>query len=271
AKRKTQELRNNRKRRPQEQEANNSQSKKQKRKMQIFAFGNYRNYYGCLIGPGLEEDPRLKVLMKGWFEGKDCLDIGCNNGLLTITLAWLNTKFMGFLRLFAITFSPPDVAIKFNCKNIVGIDMDGDRLEDAYWQLRKFARQQNTGNAPSKSCKLEDQGGILILEPQPWDSYIKNYQVSEIEFSLSVMQTATANYNHIKIHRQEFQDILLDKVTAFCLVSGVQLREDLCDHGISIESTSSYLQVGFITVENVTSNLQGSKSGFNRPILTFRR
>ena len=36
------------------------------------------------IGEGLDEDPRLKVLKKEWFEGKDCLDIGCNSGLMTI-------------------------------------------------------------------------------------------------------------------------------------------------------------------------------------------
>ncbi|KAK6941484.1 RNA methyltransferase bin3, C-terminal [Dillenia turbinata] len=280
---------------PQEHEAKNSQSKKQKRKKPIFPFGNYRNYYGYRIGPGSEDDPRLKVMRKEWFEGKDCLDIGCNNGLLTITFA-----------------------IKFNCKSIVGIDIDGDRIEDAHWHLRKFARQQR-GNVPSKGHKsevsvitdvvrcsqlasldeekseiLNDQsastkrdlfdvvafrkenfvqswqlppgryydtimclsvtkwihlnwgdeglitlfvkiwrllrpGGILILEPQPWDSYVKNYQVSE---------TATANYKSIKIYPQEFQDILLDKV-------------------------------GFRTVENITSNFKESKDGFNRPILVF--
>lgn len=34
----------------------------------------------------LDEDPRLKVLRKEWFEGKDCLDIGCNSGILTIQI-----------------------------------------------------------------------------------------------------------------------------------------------------------------------------------------
>ena len=36
------------------------------------------------IDQGLEEDPRIKVMRKEWFEGKNCLDIGCNSGLITI-------------------------------------------------------------------------------------------------------------------------------------------------------------------------------------------
>lgn len=32
----------------------------------------------------MDEDPRLKVMKKEWFEGKDCLDIGCNSGIMTI-------------------------------------------------------------------------------------------------------------------------------------------------------------------------------------------
>lgn len=38
------------------------------------------------IGQDLEEDPRLKVFKKEWFEGNDCLDIGCNSGILTIQI-----------------------------------------------------------------------------------------------------------------------------------------------------------------------------------------
>lgn len=39
------------------------------------------------IGQDLEEeDPRLKVLKKEWFEDKDCLDIGCNSGIITIQI-----------------------------------------------------------------------------------------------------------------------------------------------------------------------------------------
>ncbi|KAJ0606430.1 putative bin3-type S-adenosyl-L-methionine binding domain, RNA methyltransferase Bin3 [Helianthus annuus] len=53
------------------------------------------------IDQGLEEDPRIKIMRKEWFEGKNCLDIGCNSGLITIT-----------------------IAKKFGCQKIVGIDID---------------------------------------------------------------------------------------------------------------------------------------------------
>ena len=34
----------------------------------------------------LSEDPRLALMKKEWFEGKDCLDIGCNQGVITINI-----------------------------------------------------------------------------------------------------------------------------------------------------------------------------------------
>lgn len=38
------------------------------------------------IDSKLSEDPRLALMKKEWFEGKDCLDIGCNQGLITINI-----------------------------------------------------------------------------------------------------------------------------------------------------------------------------------------
>lgn len=38
------------------------------------------------IGQGMDEDPRLKVFKREWFQGKDCLDIGCNSGIITIQI-----------------------------------------------------------------------------------------------------------------------------------------------------------------------------------------
>eukprot|EP00889_Picochlorum_renovo_P008753 jgi/Picre1/35783/NNA_003243.t1 len=39
------------------------------------------------LGGAFDQDPRLSVLEKGWFHKKRCLDIGCNEGLVTLSLA----------------------------------------------------------------------------------------------------------------------------------------------------------------------------------------
>ncbi|QCD81670.1 7SK snRNA methylphosphate capping enzyme [Vigna unguiculata] len=105
-----------------------------KKRKQVFPYGNYRSYYGYRIDQGTDEDPRLKVLRKEWFEGKECLDIGCNNGIITI-----------------------QIAKKFCCRSILGIDIDSDRVQDAYWNLRKSARLNSSGNKPMKASKLQDK------------------------------------------------------------------------------------------------------------------
>ncbi|WVZ26295.1 hypothetical protein V8G54_004839 [Vigna mungo] len=111
-----------------------TQKQNSKKRKQVFPYGNYRSYYGYRIDQGTDEDPRLKVLRKEWFEGKECLDIGCNNGIITI-----------------------QIAQKFCCRSILGIDIDSDRVQDAYWNLRKSARLSSSGNKPVKASKLQDK------------------------------------------------------------------------------------------------------------------
>ncbi|CAK7337452.1 unnamed protein product [Dovyalis caffra] len=77
------------------------------------------------ISEEADGDPRLKVFKRDWFQGKDCLDIGCNS------------------------------AKEFRCKSILGIDIDSDRVSDAYWHLRKFARTENARKNSSKAARLE--------------------------------------------------------------------------------------------------------------------
>ncbi|KAM1501096.1 hypothetical protein ACFXTO_026626 [Malus domestica] len=68
-----------------EREQQHGQISNKKRK-EIFPYGNYKSYYGYRIGQEMEEDARLMVFKKEWFEGKDCLDIGCNSGIMTIQI-----------------------------------------------------------------------------------------------------------------------------------------------------------------------------------------
>ncbi|GJZ65694.1 probable RNA methyltransferase [Tanacetum coccineum] len=267
-------------------QSDQTNNKKRKKPKEVAIFGNYRNYYTYRIDQGLEEDPRIKVMKKEWFEGKNCLDIGCNSGLITITLAK-----------------------KFGCQKILGIDIDSARIEDAHWNLRNFVRRSEPKNRPatkkskdgkrnsitnspeettseiskspdshlfdivsfqkdnfvqslsspgdkvydtilclsvskwihlnwgdeglitlfSKVWRLLQPGGVFILEPQPWKSYISNRQVSQV---------ASTNFKNFEIFPNQFQEILLDKI-------------------------------GFRKIENLSASLSGSKTGFNRPILAL--
>ncbi|KAK9148579.1 hypothetical protein Scep_007336 [Stephania cephalantha] len=267
------------------------ETEKRKRKPREMAiFGNYRNYYGYRVCRDVKEDPRLRVFKREWFEGKDCLDIGCNQGILTI-----------------------NIAKSYCCRSMVGVDIDSFLVENAYWNLKRMSKRESITRQSSnvsdsefseevhecgigsrtafsgseKGAVLNDLlervsfrkenfvkelyqeseaydtilclsvtkwihlnwgddglitlfaniwrllrlGGILLLEPQPWKSYQKNYQVSE---------TASLNYHNIQFHPSLFQEILLDKV-------------------------------GFRMVENITERLPGSAAGFDRPIFAFQK
>lgn len=74
----------------------NSSNEQGGRKCQKFIYGNYSRYYGYR-NPSLEEDKRLKCFRKEWFEGKSVLDIGCNVGHMTLSLAchFMPSKIVG--------------------------------------------------------------------------------------------------------------------------------------------------------------------------------
>jgi len=55
-------------------------------KNEKFQYGNYNQYYGYR-NPGKIEDIRLQYFKSAWFEDKDVLDIGCNIGHITISVA----------------------------------------------------------------------------------------------------------------------------------------------------------------------------------------
>ncbi|KAL6584575.1 hypothetical protein OROMI_003864 [Orobanche minor] len=108
------------------------QSSKKRSRKEVAIFGNYENYYGYRVGQDLDEDPRLRMMKRELFEGKDCLDIGCNSGLITIA-----------------------IAKKFGCRSILGVDIDRARIKDAYRTLRKVIRT-SMRTETSKIDKSED-------------------------------------------------------------------------------------------------------------------
>jgi len=61
------------------------QAKKKNYGNKKFKYGNYNRYYGYRNAK--ENDTRIELLQKEWFDGKKCLDIGCNVGHLTLWIA----------------------------------------------------------------------------------------------------------------------------------------------------------------------------------------
>ncbi|XP_067879741.1 7SK snRNA methylphosphate capping enzyme-like isoform X2 [Heterodontus francisci] len=82
-----------------------------------FQYGNYSKYYGYR-NPGRCEDPRLGIFKSDWFRGKDILDLGCNSGHLTLS-----------------------IAKDLKPSRIVGVDIDGSLVHSARQNIRHFLSQ----------------------------------------------------------------------------------------------------------------------------------
>lgn len=94
-------------------------------------------YYGYRLADAFDEDPRLQALDAAWFAGKRVLDVGCNEGVLTLSLA-----------------------CKFACKAALGVDIDAALVAKASRSLAalrgQYTRQLTTpglgaGCAPHRS------------------------------------------------------------------------------------------------------------------------
>ncbi|XP_025235384.1 7SK snRNA methylphosphate capping enzyme isoform X2 [Theropithecus gelada] len=88
--------------------------KKQQRK---FQYGNYCKYYGYR-NPSCE-DGRLRVLKPEWFRGRDVLDLGCNVGHLTLS-----------------------IACKWGPSRMVGLDIDSRLIHSARQNIRHYLSEE---------------------------------------------------------------------------------------------------------------------------------
>ncbi|KAK2645613.1 hypothetical protein Ddye_020808 [Dipteronia dyeriana] len=271
-------------------------NKKRKRK-QVFPFGNYRNYYGYRIDEGLDEDPRLKVLKKEWFQGKRCLDIGCNSGLITI-----------------------QIAKKFQCRSILGIDIDSSRIEDAHWHLRKFVKMGQAEKKSAKASKLDvtekadDSENGVIASSIKEEVNSREYAPPDERDLSDIVSFRQENFVHSRHMPEKYYD------TITCLSVSKWIHLNWGDDGlinsfaniwkllrpggtfvlepqpwksyeknrrVSETTAINYSnimfhpdqfqeilldKIGFRTVEDISSGcLSGSKTGFDRPIFAFHK
>uniref|UniRef100_A0ABM5EJL9 RNA methyltransferase n=1 Tax=Pogona vitticeps TaxID=103695 RepID=A0ABM5EJL9_9SAUR len=82
-----------------------------------FQYGNYCKYYGYR-NPDCE-DIRLRVMKPEWFQGKEVLDVGCNVGHLTLS-----------------------VAKKWGPARMVGLDIDGALIHSARQNIRHYLSEE---------------------------------------------------------------------------------------------------------------------------------
>ncbi|KHJ90427.1 cysteine protease domain, YopT-type [Oesophagostomum dentatum] len=95
-----------------------------------YCYGNFDRYYGTRLDPG-QKDSRLSVLKKEWFEKKSILDIGCNVGFLTLS-----------------------IAKDFGPRRILGIDIDDHLIGVARKNIRHYCDQdiEFIGKFPASFC-----------------------------------------------------------------------------------------------------------------------
>jgi len=120
---------------------------KGKPKDNLFVHGNYNRYYGYRLpgatnrdavsgdkrgteGEDEDEDPRIGLLEKGWFHKKRCLDVGCNEGVMTLGLVK-----------------------KFKTETMMAIDLDESLVKRACVNLRKARSAAAAEHAASQQAQ----------------------------------------------------------------------------------------------------------------------
>ncbi|XP_053861251.1 7SK snRNA methylphosphate capping enzyme [Malaclemys terrapin pileata] len=112
---------------------------KRRRQQRKFQYGNYCKYYGYR-NPNCE-DARLRVMKPEWFQGKEVLDLGCNVGHLTLS-----------------------VAKKWKPARVVGLDIDGALIHSARQNIRHYLseeiqqRQEDDEEAPEGAGSKRRRG-----------------------------------------------------------------------------------------------------------------
>lgn len=105
-----------------------------------FRYGNYNRYYG-FRNKGLERDPRLDLLPVEWFRYRSVLDIGCNVGFLTLS-----------------------IAKEYGSTRVLGIDIDSNLIGIARKNIRHYCDKSEKliGKFPASIAENGDENGLFF-------------------------------------------------------------------------------------------------------------
>ncbi|CAH8382302.1 unnamed protein product [Eruca vesicaria subsp. sativa] len=266
----------------QKQQGNGSNPSKKKKRQESCPFGNYKNYYGYRISNDMDEDPRLKVLKKEWFQGKDCLDIGCNSGVMTI-----------------------HIAKKFGCRSILGVDIDSSLIEVARWRLRNFVRTQTSAKpcekktgadgseeqslslSNSSSAETKDLFQVVSFQKE---NFVQTRNLDENRYD-TILCLSVTKWVHLNWGDDGLIN-LFSKIWRLLNPGGIFVMEPQPwksyekNRRVSETTAMNYRtivlrpehfqdilldKIGFRTVEDLTSSLSGASKGFDRQILAFQK
>ncbi|EFJ16131.1 hypothetical protein SELMODRAFT_117320, partial [Selaginella moellendorffii] len=262
-----------------------------KRKKPEYVYGNYPFYYGYRVGKTLEEDPRVSVFKREWIENRDCLDIGCNEGHVTIALA-----------------------VKFCCKSMVGVDIDSKLIYKARCNLqhevealekeekskederKQGGEQKNSGKTPSTDSEeaavvqkaaigLELSERVTFKTQNYLDVYCKPGTYDTI-LCLSISKWIHLNWGDeglLKFFAKVFKELRpggrlvlepqpWESYSKKRRVSEVT-RKNFQRIKLRPDNFPSILteKIGFKFYEEISSELPSDKSGFRRPLFVYHK
>lgn len=250
-----------------------------------FQYGNYNRYYGYRNGGG-QEDPRLKLMQAEWFRGKDVLDIGCNVGHLTLSLAR-----------------------DFEPRKVIGLDIDGGLIRAARRNVRHYLTAALAGemrfpvsmaicHGPIAAAALPGRGAESVAFPNNVFFVEGNYivesecqlegQQEEFDMILCLSLTKWVHLNWgddgvRRLFKRMFRQLrpggrmLLEAQPFNSYSKKKKLTETTYKnyHAITLrpEKFNEYLlspEVGFAKCELVATPSHASK-GFQRPLYLFTK
>lgn len=111
-----------------------TQQQRQRHQVRKFQYGNYCKYYGYR-NPDCE-DGRLRAMRPEWFAGKEVLDVGCNVGHLTLS-----------------------IAKRWGPARVVGLDIDGGLIRSARQNIRHYLSEEIQAEAAAGAGGENGAGG----------------------------------------------------------------------------------------------------------------
>ena len=205
-----------------------------RKKHETALIGNYAHYYGYRCGPGGgKEDRRLALLPRALFAGRECLDVGCNSGELTLALARR-------YRPAVMVGVDADAALVERARRSKAACRDARAQRAVSYFVEDFvARPTGRGQYDTVTClsvtkwvqlahgdagvrtlfrkahamlrddvaacggRAEFATGVLVLEPQPWRSYRRRARLTP---------AMRATYATLQLRPDAFVPLLLGEI-----------------------------------------------------------